>query len=191
MNSKDKIRPIINAVSPISEAAMQKLEPLVQFSTITKGSDLTAVGQSNSYEYFVIDGICKSFLFNPEGEEITLSFFMSNAIISPYITRVKNGKSLINLKALTELTVASMNAAAFEKLMVDDLEIRRFGNTVLRNELLEKVQKEIALASSPAKIRLQNLRKKFPNIENSIPHADIASYLGITTISLSRLRSRS
>jgi len=191
VDTKGKIRSIIDAVSPISEAAMQKLENLVQFSTITKGSDLTAVGQSNAYEYFVIDGICKSFLFNPEGEEITLSFFMSNAIISPFTTRVKNGKSLINIKALTQLEVASMNADAFEKLMVDDLEIRRFGNTVLRNELIEKVQKEIALASSPAKIRLQNLRKKFPNIENSIPHADIASYLGITTISLSRLRSQS
>lgn len=139
----------------------------------------------------MIQGICKSFLYSPEGEEITLSFFMSNSIISPHTTRSKDGKSIINIKSLTDGEVATIDAEKFEQLMVDDLEIRHFGNTVLRNELIEKVQKEIGLASLPGKIRLQNLRAKFPNLENLVPHSDIASYLGITTISLSRLRTQS
>jgi hypothetical protein len=56
---------------------------------------------------------------------------------------------------------------------------------------MAKVEKEIALASLKGKDRLLLLRKNYPNIENCIPHADIASYLGITTISLSRLRTKS
>ena len=75
--------------------------------------------------------------------------------------------------------------------MIEDLEIRDFGNAVLSNELMAKVEKEVALASLKAKDRLVLLRKKYPNIENLIPHSDIASYLGITTISLSRLRTQS
>ncbi|MDP7645796.1 MAG: glycosyltransferase family 2 protein, partial [Candidatus Peribacteraceae bacterium] len=47
--------------------------------------------------------------------------------------------------------IATIDADEFEKLMVEDLEIRHFGNSVLRNELMQKVQKEIALASLKGK----------------------------------------
>jgi CRP-like cAMP-binding protein len=170
---------------------MKKIKELVNYVNIQKGELIAQVGKRNNLEYFIIEGICKSFLYSPEGDEITLSFFMSNSIISPYTTRSNDGKSIINIRSLTNTEVATINVEKFEQLMIDDLEIRNFGNTVLRNELTEKVQKEIGLASLPGKIRLQNLRAKFPNIENLIPHSDIASYLGITTISLSRLRTQS
>ena len=191
MKEIDKISPIINSATSMSSKSMGKIKDLVQYVNIEKGELLTKVGQRNNLEYFVIQGICKSFLYNLEGEEISLSFFMSNSIISPYTTRSNDGKSIINIRSLTNVEVAIINAEKFEQLMIDDLEIRHFGNTVLRNELMEKVQKEIGLASLAGKIRLQNLRAKFPNIENLIPHSDIASYLGITTISLSRLRTQS
>ena len=191
MKEIDKISPIINSATSMSSKSMGKIKNLVQYINIEKGELLTKVGQRNNLEYFVIQGICKSFLYNLEGEEISLSFFMSNSIISPYTTRSNDGKSIINIRSLTNVEVATINAEKFEQLMIDDLEIRHFGNTVLRNELMEKVQKEIGLASLAGKIRLQNLRAKFPNIENLIPHTDIASYLGITTISLSRLRTQS
>jgi CRP-like cAMP-binding protein len=105
---------------------------------------------------------------------------VSGSILSPSTTRNKEGKSIVNIRALTDVEIATINAEEFEKLMIEDLEIRHFGNEVLRNELMEKVQKEIALASLRGKDRLQLLRDKFPNIENLVPHSDIASYLGIT-----------
>jgi len=82
----------------------------------------------------------------------------------------------------------SMNAKEFESLMIENIEIRHFGNTVLQNELISKVEKEIGLASLTAKERLIEFRKKYRLLENLIPHTNIASYLGITNISLSRLR---
>jgi CRP-like cAMP-binding protein len=95
---------------------------------------------------------------------------------------------VLYFQALTEVKIVSIDAVEFEKLMIDNLEIRNFGNTVLRNELIKKVDKEIGLASLTAKERLINFRNHFPMLENVIPHSDIASYLGITNISLSRLR---
>jgi CRP-like cAMP-binding protein len=186
-----EIQSIVNAVSATSETAIEKIVTLAESIQYEKGELITTVGMKNHHEYFVLDGICHSYLSSPEGENITISFFMSESIISPSTTRNQLGHSLINIKALTAVTVVAINATEFEKLMIDDLEIREFGNSVLRNELLEKVQKEISLASYKAKDRLLLLRKKFPMLENKIPHAAIASYLGITTISLSRLRTQS
>ncbi|MFT6166647.1 MAG: CRP-like cAMP-binding protein [Vicingaceae bacterium] len=187
----ENIRTIIHTVSPVSSKSIGKIEDLVEYTTIKKGERITTVGQRNNLEYFMIEGICKSFLNTPEGENVTISFFMSNSVISPSTTRNKAGKSVINIQALTDVKIAAINASEFEKLMIEDIEIRDFGNSVLRIELMAKVQKEIALASLKAKDRLLLLRKNYPNIENLVPHSDIASYLGITTISLSRLRTQS
>jgi len=187
----EKISPIIHSVSPVSSRSIGKVEDLIEYITVKKGEPIIKVGQRNNLEYFMIEGICKSFLNTPEGENVTISFFMSNSIISPSTTRNQKGKSVINIQALTNVEIAAFNATEFEKLMIEDLEIRDFGNSVLRNELMAKVEKEIALASLKGKDRLLLLRKNYPNIENCIPHADIASYLGITTISLSRLRTQS
>lgn len=187
----DKISTIIQSVTPISEKSMEKIIDITKYIYFKKGELIASVGQKNALEYFVTDGICKSFLTTHEGEDVTISFFMSTSIISPSTTRNEEGKSLINIRALTDVELVTINASEFEKLMVENLEIRDFGNSVLRNELMAKVQKEIALASLKGKDRLSFLRKNYPNIENQIPHADIASYLGITTISLSRLRTQS
>ena len=187
----EEVSHIVSSILPISNTSLGKLNTLVNYVTVKRGELITAVGQKNNLEYFVIEGICKSFLYTPDGEDVTISFFMPKSVVSPSTTRNKEGKSIINIRALTNVTLAAIDATSFENLMIDDLEIRNFGNTVLRNELKAKVHKEIALATLKGKDRLLQLRKVFPNIENLVPHADIASYLGITTISLSRLRTQS
>ena len=93
-----------------------------------------------------------------------------------------------NFQALTDLKLATINAKAFREQIRHNAEIRDFANTVLKNELLQKMEKEIGLASLTAKERLLKFREQFPMLENLISHADIASYLGITNVSLSRLR---
>ena len=186
-----KVNSIIQSITSISDQSLRKINDLIEYIHVKKGESITSVGQKNNLEYFIIEGICKSFLNTPEGESVTISFFMSNSILSPNTTRNQDGRSILNLQALTDLDLAVMDATEFEKLMIEDLEIREFGNTVLRMELMAKVEKEIALASLKGKDKLLLLRKNYPNIENLIPHSDIASYLGMTTISLSRLRTQS
>ncbi|MFC0877861.1 Crp/Fnr family transcriptional regulator [Saccharicrinis sp. FJH2] len=182
------IQEIINSVCPISTSSITKLEELAHFEDIKKGETFIKRNKKDKKEYFVLEGVCRSYLVNPEGDEITLSFFISNSILSPNTIRTKNELSVFNFQALTEVKIVSIDTCEFEELMISNLEIRQFGNFVLRNELAVKIEKEIGLATLTAKERLINFRKQFPNLENLIPHSDIASYLGITNISLSRLR---
>ncbi|MFT5071821.1 MAG: CRP-like cAMP-binding protein [Planctomycetota bacterium] len=105
-----------------------------------KGPPITTIGRYTNLEYFMIKGTCKSFLYTPEGEDVTITFFMSGSIISPSTTRNREGKSIINMCALADVEIATINADEFEKLMIEDLEIRHFGNEVLRTELVEKVE---------------------------------------------------
>lgn len=185
---KERTRPIVNKVSPVSEGSLDLISDLILVENYEKGDVFIDRGKQNNKEYFVYEGVCRSFLLSPEGEEVTISYFLAGGVLSPNKTRTANQISHLNFQALTKLTVASLNADKFEQLMINHLDIREFGNMVLQYELLAKVEKEIALASLNARERLILFREKYHFLENLISHSDIASYLGITNISLSRLR---
>ncbi len=185
---KERTRPLVNKVSPVSERSLDLICDLIVVEVYEKGDVFIDRGKKNNKEYFVYEGVCRSFLLSPEGEEVTISYFLEGGVLSPNKTRTASQISHLNFQALTKLTVASLNADKFEQLMINHIDIREFGNMVLQNELLAKVEKEIALASLNAKERLILFREKYHFLENLISHVDIASYLGITNISLSRLR---
>jgi len=184
----EKVKNIINSIYPISNKSFGEIEKLLKFETYSKGEIFISRNKWNEKEYFALKGISKSYLINPDGDEITISFFLENTILSPHPIRTSKNISNLYFKALTDIELASINANDFENLMIENIEIRNFANTVLQNELISKVEKEIGLASLSAKERLIEFRNKFQILENLIPHTDIASYLGITNISLSRLR---
>lgn len=189
LHMKDLTRDIILSIRPMSEASLEAITGLVHLIEYPKNEIFIEKSKRNSYEYFVLEGVCRSFLLNPEGEEITISFFTGSSIISPFTTRTSNELSNLNFQALTPLKLGVMDAALFEGYMVENLEIREFGNRVLRNELNQKVEKEIGMASLTAKERLLKFREQFPGLENLVLHSTISTYLGITNISLSRLRN--
>ena len=182
------INDIIQSIYPMSSNSVYEIENLIEVKEYQKDDTFIMKNKHNNKEYFVLGGICRSYLLNPDGDEITISFFNENSILSPYTTRSVKNASTLNFQALTQVKLAELDAGEFENLMVENLEIREFGNAVLRQELNQKVEKEISLASLTAKERLIKFREKYPLFENQIPHNYIATYLGITNISLSRLR---
>lgn len=183
-----KIEDIINSIYPVSGFSLKQIIELVEYQDYKKGSSFIERGTHNYYEYFLLDGICRSFVLNPEGEEITIAFFNPGTVLSPFVTRTVEGISNVNFQALTDITLGTMDASRFLELMVDKVDAREFGNMVLKIELQNKVEKEIGHASLTAKERLLKFREKYSLLENLVPHTTIATYLGITNISLSRLR---
>lgn len=184
------IKEIVNSFYPISRNSLEEINSIIRLEDWKKGDTFIKRNKRNIREYFLLEGICRSYLVDPNGDKITITFFMDNSILSPFTTRTQKEISLLNFEALTDIKLASFDAKEFEKLMINNIEIREFGNSVLRKELSQKVDKEIGLVSLAAKERLQKFREQFPMLENLVPHSVIASYLGITNVSLSRLRKK-
>ena len=174
----------------LSRRSRDEVANLCAIRQLNKNDLVVIEGTPNDQEYILLDGVVRSFLLNSKGKEITISFFTSRTVLSPALTRTSNGRSLVNFQVLTDATVAVMDAGMFEKLIEQNLEIREFANTVVRLELMEKVNKEIRLASWTALERLDQFRKDFKSLENTVAHHMVASYLGITNVSLSRLRGQ-
>jgi CRP-like cAMP-binding protein len=187
----DYIEHALTQLAPyLPTRARETVVALCKSRTVSKGDTFIQLGKRNEQEYFLLGGIVRSFLTNREGNEVTLSFYEGPAVLSPFLTRTVAGRSILNFQALTVCRLAALDAAAFEKLIEEDVEVRRFANDVLRGELMQKIRKEIGLAAHTAAERLDQFRQQYPALENTIPHPMIASYLGITNVSLSRLRKK-
>lgn len=189
-DQKIAITAIVSNAFPISQKSIDAFLDLVKIEFIPKQSHFIKRNKANPFEYFLLNGICRSFVPNQNGTLISIAFFQEKSVITPHVIRTENDISSLDFETLSACEIATLNAKEFLDLMIKNVEIRTFANTVLQQELKQKVSKEISMASLNGKNRLLELRQIYPNIENLIPHEMIASYLGITTISLSRLRKQ-
>lgn len=190
MNQPEEfLRACIHDILPISSSANAAIRQITDYVQLAKNEVFISSERANAYEYFLLQGICRSYLIDPVGDDITISFFQGPSVLSPHSIRTANRLSLYNFQACTDILLGRIDAEAFMHLMITNPEIREFGNTVMRLELQNKVAKEIGLASLTARERLLRLRTQYNMLENLVPHTQIASYLGISAISLSRLRS--
>lgn len=183
------LRNFIHDIYPMSSGAQADIRQITEFVQVGKNEVFVTHGRPNRYEYNLLEGICRSYLLDPMGDDITISFFQGPSVLSPHSIRTANRLSLYNFQACTEIQIGRIDADAFMQHMISNPEIREFGNTVMRLELQQKVDKEIGLAALTARERLLQFRQRFSMLENLVPHTQIASYLGISAISLSRLRS--
>jgi CRP-like cAMP-binding protein len=176
----------INSINPVSRDWFEELYKQVVFRNYSKGDLFIEQGKPDQYEYFLIEGVCRSFLMNTEKEEVTISFFTAVSFLTPSSIRAVNGISHFSYQALTDVTMACIEVRSFLNLMMHISEIRAFRNAMLHQELIQKVEKEVSLVQHNPKERLQYFRKNFPTLENLIAHSYIASYLGIAETELNQ-----
>jgi len=168
--------------------AAEKMGALMSKHIFEKGQEFVIEGNKDDKEYLLFKGICRSYVKDADGNDITLSFFTDNTCISPNLTRTKSNLSISSIQAIVESTMVSFPSQGLMELMSTHREIELWANAILKNELMHKVEKEISQISNNAKERLLNFRSQYPSLENQIPHSYISSFLGITNVSLSRLR---
>lgn len=176
----------INTINPVSRDWFEELFKLLAFRNYSKDEVFIEQGKPDQYEYFLINGACRSFLTNTAKEEVTITFFTAVSFLTPSSIRTANGISRFSYQALTDVTMGYIETKSFLNLMMHISEIRAFRNAMLHHELMQKVEKEVGLVQHSPVERLQYFRKFFPTLEGLIAHSYIASYLGISESDLNQ-----
>jgi CRP-like cAMP-binding protein len=139
------------------------------------------------YYYFMESGFARSFTMNPEGDDITTKFFSEGDIVIDWHSYFLRSKSRESIQAVTKCTVWKITFEDFMKLFKIEA-FREVGRTRLINNYFELKSHSVSMIADPAQIRYLNLVKEKPDIVQSVPLKQIATYLGITDTSLSRIR---
>jgi CRP-like cAMP-binding protein len=156
--------------------------------SLPRDAHLAEQGRPDASEYFLLEGILHRYVTGGEGEPLTTAFHTGGTVLTPHFARTVNGRSLVNLQALVPATVVVLPVAELDRLRYAHVELRLFGLRVVEQELVENIRQGIAFRERSARERLLAFRRDFPGLENQVPHTTIASFLGITPVSFSRLR---
>ncbi|WP_461429285.1 Crp/Fnr family transcriptional regulator [Gymnodinialimonas sp.] len=157
---------------------------------LSKGAHANQQGQPERNEYIVLDGCLTSTICDQDGKEVCVGFYVGPCVVTPNIARTREGMSLVSVAATTDASLVRIDTDLLTELMVSAQPIRNWGNAVMRDTLAEKAEREWCLAALGGADRLQWFREAFPGYETKFAHSLIASFLGITPVTLSRLRAR-
>ncbi|HIP48437.1 MAG TPA: Crp/Fnr family transcriptional regulator [Lutibacter sp.] len=103
---------------------------------------------------------------------------------------IQNKKANLALECLTDCTLIEVNWESFMELAKTNPEIGIFYRKVLEERFVRFELSNIQLATMTATERYVELRKRCPDIEKQVSQLNIASFIGITPVQLSRIRKK-
>ncbi len=179
---------ILHRYYPVDPASVSVLCSHGSVEQVVRNEILFHERRFNAFEYFQLEGITHRFNLDADRHPITSGIYQGECVITPHFTRTLQGQSLFTVQALTTCIYFRIPAGTFRELSDQHESLRMFGRAVVEQEFVRSLRFEVLFRSYAAKERLLYFREHYPQLENLIPHTVIASFLGITPVSLSRLR---
>lgn len=157
---------------------------------LNKGAYLARQEQPEADEFILLEGCLASSICDQEGKEICVGLHVGPCVITPNIARARDGMSLVSIQATKAASLCWIDTDRLTNLMIESEPIRNWANGILRDALSEKAEREWCLAALGGAERLNWFRQAYPSYEEIFTHSLIASFLGITPVTMSRLRAR-
>jgi CRP-like cAMP-binding protein len=173
--------------SPLSKKAEQALAEISSIVTIKKNKDLQPIGHTCKTIYFIKKGAARIYYFK-DGIDITETFFFENSIIARVESLFTGKPSRKAIQILDDAEIIAINANQLFKLYDDFAEIERLFRKIFEAAYVETVNRIEGIQFHTAEERYKALISEAPNVIQRIPLKYVASYLGITQVSLSRIR---
>jgi hypothetical protein len=162
-----------------------------QLELITVDARVTLLGEGEKARriYFIKEG-CLRLWMNNNGKEITNQFFFEGSLVASLESVLTNQPSDFYLESLEKSVLYVLEKERFEQLWEQDAEFKAwFDNYILKRFIYYSKHLLSFLRDKPEE-RYRNLLQKNPDIFQRIPQHYIATYLGITAVSLSRIRNK-
>ena len=139
---------------------------------------------------FIVSGIFRVFYITEAGEEKILVFRAEGRLLSAFSAFLENQSSWFNIQALEDADLLYIGLDDYKKFLSSNNCWQIISAKYMEMIFIEKEKREREFLSDDAETRYRNFIIKYPNIENRIHQYHVASYLGITPVTLSRIRNK-
>ena len=157
--------------------------------TIPPKTILLEEGKVADKLYLIRKGCLRLFFYN-DGKDITFQFFFEGDFVASFDSLYKRTPSLFYLESIEPAEVAAIKRNDFYAIIKDDPRWRQAYEEKLIDRFHSYQQLFLSRIKNTPQQRYEELLKEYPNIIQRVPQHYIASYLGITPVSLSRIRNR-
>lgn len=188
--ARDKINLLhfIHATIPVSEKKAQEIADRFHEKTIAKNDFLVQEGKICNEFYFLDNGFVWSYTYDVNGEDVTTNFYSSKQVVCEMFSFFKQRATKENFQALTECNTWYISFTELQIAFHSMPEFREFGRSMLVTAYADLKQRMLSMVQDTAEERYNLLIESSPDIFQNAPLKYIASYLGVTNTSLSRIR---
>ncbi len=160
---------------------------LYQRLEFVRNEFLIKEGSSANYYYFIEEGFARSYVIDLAGNDISTKFFSRGDMVIDWHSYFLKTKCREDIQAISPCVVWKISFEDFMKAFNIEA-FREVGRTRLVNNYFELKNHSVSVIADPAKERYLHLLKTKPDIVQNVPLKQIATYLGVTDTSLSRIR---
>ena len=171
-----------------TEDEVKTIATMIQKVNAKKGTILIKPGDIVNDIFFIFEGCLRTFYIDKIGKEHTVQFGIKDWWITDFTAFFSTDKAILHLEVLKNATLYKLTSEDREALHLQFPQIHTFIRKKLENAYAAFQKRILSGLSQTATERYLNFIKAYPNIEKSVKNYHIASYLGITTESLSRIR---
>ena len=184
------LRTAIQRFVPLTDEEWGLLTPHVRYRSLARGEKWISEGQKELDMGIVLEGNMRHY-YTRDGEEKTTYFYFENHLVSSYFSAVTTAPSKLSIEALTESRLLAFPYKQLQTLYDQSPKWERFGRLVAEYVAIGLEERMAGLLTmSPEERYLELLTGNKQKIVERIPQHYIANYLGITPVSLSRIRKR-
>lgn len=182
------IEEILNQVAIIPPASQKKLLDKISEVRFSKGHLLLKTDSIEKHIYFIKKGIVRAYAPTPDAD-VTFWFGKEGQTIISMRSYVENKPSYETIELLEDCELYQLDTEVLHQLYDEDIHIANWGRKFAEQELIKVEERLIQHQFLSATERYLELLKHQPDLIQRIQLGHIASYLGITQVSLSRIRA--
>lgn len=173
----------------LSEEAQQALQDCMKKSLFNKNEFILTQGQICRHLYFVEKGALRGF-YHLDGKEITHWFGFENDFVTSFHSFITGEAAIESIQLLESTTCWSISKETLMGLFNDHHEIERLVRIIYEKYYIRLEERYVNAQFKNASERYEDLMQQTPYIVERVPLGYIASFLGISQETLSRVRSK-
>ena len=155
---------------------------------VSKNSILEEQEKKHRFLYFVHSGFMRLFYYDEKGNEITTHFTSPNGFITSFLSFVHEKPAMENVECITDCQLLRISRTNLARLINESDNFKTFSVSIFEQVIAMSQVRANDLATLPAELRYKKLLTEQPQLLQHIPIGYIASFLGIKSQSLSRIR---
>lgn len=189
-DNRDALINFILGIVPISREDASEIAGSFHPLQLKKGELLVRENQISDDYFYLKKGLMRTFLYDLKGNEITTDFFTENNVVFEVTSFFNRVRSEANIQAITACFGFRISYHELNALFHNTVAFRDFGRAILVREFISSKKRNYGMINRTAEQRYQDLLFSKPKILQHSPLKYVASYLGITDSTLSRLRKK-
>lgn len=179
---------ILDNIWKLSAESKEKLKSNIEQVNFSKGVVLVKAGKIEKDVYFMKKGIARAYV-EQENNEVTICFLAEGETAISMRSYVSGEKGYENIELLENSELYRLATHNLQKLFLEDVQIANWGRKFAEQELIKTEERFISGQFRTATERYVELLQNNPRLIQRVQLGYIASYLGITQVTLSRIRA--